>query len=178
MCTLTQRLAACGAAFAPVPSQVVLAVSTAESTRVENEHHQADSEGRVFHHASWTKYEVWTYIDMNILNFSGIHSAQHQGTRIGPLDEFLDRQYASLQWRQKYLLNATGKSYRLGLRTLLADIGCQYWLELEFGTSYRGYRCLDAYIAIFHPRMPPPRTCAWYLLNHSTSTDWRRLYLP
>ena len=177
-CMLKRRLAACDAAFAPVPAQVAMAVSTPESTRVEHDHHLADTLGVVFNDASWCKYQVWKFNDMNILNFSGILTAAHQGTCIGPLDQFLDREYSHLQWREKYLLIIAGQSYRHGLRNLLADMGSQYWIEMEFGTSYRGYRCLDAYISIFHPRMPPPPSSAWYLLNDSIPVGDRELYLP
>ena len=64
------------------------------------------------------------------------------------------------------------------MRAMLADIGARMWLELEFGTSYQGYRCLDAYVSLFFPGMAPPRNCAWYLLNHSRPAAYRKLYLP
>ena len=88
------------------------------------------------------------------------------------------REYPQLQWRQKYLYTTAGSSYRAGLRRMIGDIGVRMWLELEFGTSYRGYRCLDAYISMFFPGMPPPPTCAWYLLNHSALPARRKLYQP
>ena len=124
------------------------------------------------------KYDVWMFKKMNLLNFSGIHSSDHEGECMGPLDRFLDREYPSIQWRQRYLLTVGGQSYRHGLRSLLADLGVRIWLEMEFGSSYRGYRCLDAYVALFFPGMPPPPTCAWYLLNHSVPVDSRRPYFP
>ena len=157
---------------------VVVAVSTPESTRYENMHHASDAAGQVFQQSSWTKYDVWVFKNMNLLNFSGIHSAEHGGERMGQLDEFLDREYPQSQWRQKYLLTVGGQTCRHGLRTMLADIGVRIWLELEFGTSWRGYRCLDAYVALLFPGMPPPPTCAWYVLNHAVSPQRRRLYFP
>ena len=69
---------------------VILAVSTAESTRLEKEHQENEEAGVVFQQSSWTKYEVWVYRNMNLLNFSGIHSEEHQGTCMGSLDVFLD----------------------------------------------------------------------------------------
>ena len=90
---------------------VILAVSTAESTRLEKQHKENDEAGVVFQHSSWTKYEVWVYRNMNLLNFSGIHSEEHQGTCMGSLDVFLDTHYGT-QWRQKYLLTSGGQSYR------------------------------------------------------------------
>ena len=52
---------------------VIVAVSTAESTRAENLHHESDSRGEVFQQCSWMYYDVWVYRDMNLLNFSGLH---------------------------------------------------------------------------------------------------------
>ena len=67
--------------------------STAESTRYENQHHVSDIAGEVFEHSSWTKYEVWVYNKMNVLNYSGIHSSEHEGQCMGPWDDFLDTEY-------------------------------------------------------------------------------------
>ena len=105
---------------------VILAVSTAESTCLEKQHKENDEAGVVFQHSSWTKYEVWVYRNMNLLNFSGIHSEEHQGTCMGSLDVFLDTHYGT-QWRQKYLLTSGGQSYRHAI-----DLICIYISKKQY----------------------------------------------
>ena len=87
---------------------VMLAVSTAESTRKENEHVRMDRVNEAFDEPSWIFYEVWLYQNMNLLNFSGIHHHEHGGHCIGRLDAFLDRDFPHIQWRQKYLYTTGG----------------------------------------------------------------------
>ena len=96
---------------------------------------------------------------------------------MGTLESFIDRMLGT-DWRPKYTKCLKGDSYRAGLRRMLGDVGIKMWLELEFGTSYKGYRSIDCYVSIFYPGMAPPQSSAWYLLNQSRPPLQRNLYRP
>ena len=138
----------------------------------------------------WLYYEVWMFTGKVLLNFHGYHDARHQGTRMQHgdgrpilLGEYFDGVLPRIDrtltnWRQRFAAVHHPGAYYNGLRALLLSVGVCHHLEMNFGTSWSGYRCLDAYIKIITHGMPSHPDAAWFILNSTTYWKHRELKRP
>ena len=147
---------------------MLLAVSTALSTRVSAEKKAVNNVGGIITNPEWLYYEVWWYPGLALLNWSGITDTTYQGTELGMLlGDVLNVVCISrgmTDWKERFCC-IRGGFFRESLRQLLVSIGIQNWLEITSGFSWRGYAALDLYIRVFSGGMDPPDEEAWYLLN-------------
>ena len=68
--------------------------------------------------------------------------------------------------------------YHDSLRSLLQRLGILNWIEITAGSSWAGYRALDAYIKIYSGGMTPPEEEAWFVLNLEVPVQQRRMFAP
>ena len=144
-----------------------MAVSTNQTSSLENQHKILNEQGIIVTEPSWLWYEVWWFRGMAFLNWYGITDPAHQGVFVGYLGDVLHRLCSSQgmsQWRSQYCHIQHGQ-YRQGLRNLLPRLGIHNWCEITSGLSWRAYCGLDVYLRVFSNNMPPPTVEAQYLLN-------------
>ena len=84
---------------------VLVAVSTNQTSSLENQHNILNEQGILVTEPSWLGYEVWWFRGMAFLNWHGITDPAHQGVFAGYLGDVLDRLCASRgmpQWRSQF----------------------------------------------------------------------------
>ena len=163
----------------PGTNLTYLAVSTAASTQQMQANVFENSINAPVRVPSWTKYAVWEYRDLSIMNFHGVTQSLYQGYR---LQEDLGAWIRSQHTRLGKVFMQTpivGGIDHDSLRVAFATLGIPFWLEITVGHSLLAFCGLDVYVKILAPGAPPPREEAWYLMNatwHPSIKD--RPYVP
>ncbi len=123
-----------------------LAVSSGESTRQNHDNVFLNSMNAPVLTPSWSRYQVFRYVGLSILNFHGVTDARYEGTLLPvSLGEFIRQQYQErdLPYLQGPILGGHDAD---SLRAHLGALGIKVWVEITTGSSYNAFRGLDAYI--------------------------------
>ena len=145
-----------------------LAMSTAQSCRVDNDNRIALKAGLPGAQAGWVYMDVYFFEEMAFGNWGGIMHARHQGQCIGALGALLRAMciQKDITNFDEYTMMRTDEYALRGFRILLSRLKIPYWLELTGGLSIHALGAIDVYTRIQVGSMPPPPEEAWYLLNY------------
>ena len=136
-------------------SGLVVAVSTADSDRIQTAHDAATTghhAGMINNVAAWLWYCCYFYPGLSLLNWAGITDPQYGTMRpVGLLGELIDEYCMRSgfgEWRTRFSAVRNGV-YMQGLRDLFRHLSIAVWIELISGYSRREYAGLDMYCRIF-----------------------------
>ena len=157
---------------------MLVATSTAESTRRQAENVREYAETGAVSEPHWVHYQLWWYEGLAFMNLHGITESRYKGTQMQQTLGMLLDELTGRAWRQVYG-NLRSGYYLESLRRLLRDaLGAYVWAEFTIGFSWRAYRALDFYLKLMSKGMAAPRDDAWYLLNATLPWDQRAYISP
>ena len=173
MCPVVGMASAAG----PV-SGMLVAISTAESTRVHKENALEHSAGRGIRNPHWQYLQVYFFKDLAFLNFSGMHDEQYGGYPLPVLfGEYLKQACIAkgIEYADKPVFEGPVLS---PLRAMLQELGTPIWAEITAGSSFHEYRALDAYVRVFGMGIESAEQEAMFILNTEAAARNRRLKYP
>ena len=145
-----------------------LAMSNAQSCRVDNDNRIQLRAGLPAARAGWTHMDVYFFEEMAFGNWAGILHARHQGHCIGALGVLLQAMciQKGITNFDEYTMMRTEEYALRGFRILLGHLKIPYWMEITGGLSLHALGAIDVYTRIQVGSMPPPPEEAWYLVNY------------
>ena len=123
-----------------------MAVSTGESTRQNHDNVFQNFIGSPVLIPSWSRFQVYRYVGLSVLNFHGVSDSRYQGTLLPvSLGDFIREQYRErdLPYMQGPILGGHDAD---SLRAHFGALGIRVWVEITTGNSYLAFRGLDAYV--------------------------------
>ena len=147
---------------------VLVACSTAESTRIQAKNQDDLQSVGCITEPSFLFYEVWFYAGLAVLNFSGLTDPQHNPVSIGLLGDVLHKvcmEKGVRDWKKKYCMLDGGQIIQ-PLRRILGEVmEIRNWIEYSCGYSWHAYCGLDLYVRVVSQNQTMTLEEAWYLLN-------------
>ena len=148
---------------------LVCAVSTAESTRIQQRH----PPGIEITHPGWLHYTCYFCPGLCMLNWQGMTGPEYGASQdpLGILGDLLDKLCAAngmRDWRNMFAVVRNGP-YLGGLRNLLRRLGVPVWLELASGSSRRIYAGLDVFVRVFAGAYEAPEEARYILYDRDAA---------
>ena len=147
---------------------VVIAMSTAESSRVCKENMDLNQQGSYVFDPYWLYYQLWWFAGMTLLNFAGITDSRHEGQPLGMLGELVNdvaMRNGIKNWREIYCRIGSGY-FKAPLRRLMQEVlSCKNWIEITTGYSMQHYRGIDLYLRFVSDGMEVPAEESHYWMN-------------
>ena len=153
-------------------------MSTPESTALQKANHARHKQGMGIAQPHWTLFQLWWFPRMVLGNVAGIHNREFQG-RVLPQNfgVFMQSQCmkAGVHYANEYVWQGP---LLQPLRMMLQRLNVGVWTETTIGSSYWGFKGLDAYFRYFGTSVKSAPYEAWYVLNTEEPVDARILKYP